>query len=110
MESQCLTRSAFTSLTLFTASYDPSTSKYLPLLVEFFESVRTIRKVGTFVRPVRCSRIFNIDWHTNKHTAMRQRPSYREESPLTWLYLVISWKCKPISPNTAMSKDFLPYT
>jgi ribonuclease R len=44
----------------FLGSYEPKTSLNFPLLVLFFESVKTMRKVGSCFRPVLCSLIFNI--------------------------------------------------
>jgi len=48
------------SLFSLLGSYEPRTSRYLPLFGPFFESVRTRRKTGSFFLPTRCRRIINI--------------------------------------------------
>jgi hypothetical protein len=42
------------------ASYDPRIYKNLPLLGPFFESVKTIRNVGSFFFPTLCNLIINM--------------------------------------------------
>jgi len=60
LEIQYFTRSASILFSSVTRLYVPSISWNLPLFVEFFESVKTTRKIGICFRATRCNRIFSM--------------------------------------------------
>ena len=57
---QYFIRSAIKTFSPAFGLYVPSNSKNFPLLVLFFESVKTTRKDGSFFLPILCNLIFNI--------------------------------------------------